>query len=274
MKFLEIEEIESKDHDTVCMTSYPRSGNTLLRAYLEKIMGLCSGSDSDITKKLNKDLMMMGLAGESLVDKRVMIIKTHYPERYGKTMHYADRAILLMRNPVDCITSLYHMVATGTHNLSMSDENINDYPQMFSEFVQQEAMVWRDFHDYWLKVKIPKYIVRFEDLVKNPEPTLMGLLAFIMNVETIEGTLIHKYLKLAVGEASPQIYKPRQGKAAGNYDKFDQVHKDFVAEYCYKHLRMFGFYETYLQHGANPVDDKKKAKVEKEIPDIDNFIAK
>ena len=37
----------------------------------------------------------------------------------------------------------------------------------------------------------------------------MGLFAFIMNVETIEGTLIQKYLKLAVGEASPQIYKPR-----------------------------------------------------------------
>ena len=35
------------------MTSYPRSGNTLLRAYLEKILGLASGSDSDISKKLN-----------------------------------------------------------------------------------------------------------------------------------------------------------------------------------------------------------------------------
>ena len=58
-------------------------------------------------------------------------------------------------------------------------------------------------------MNIPKYIVRFEDLVKNPEPTLMGLLAFIMNVETIEGTLVQKYLRLAVDEASPQIYKPR-----------------------------------------------------------------
>jgi hypothetical protein len=53
------------------MASFPRSGNTLLRAYLEKIMGLTTGSDCDIEKKLNKDLMMMGLAGEGLVDKRV-----------------------------------------------------------------------------------------------------------------------------------------------------------------------------------------------------------
>ena len=165
IKFLEIEEIESKDHNTVCMTSYPRSGNTLLRAYLEKIMGLASGSDSNIAMKLNKDLMKMGLPGESLVDKRVMVVKTHYPDCWGNKMFYADRAILLLRNPVDCITSHYHMVMTGTHNLSISDEDINDHPQMFSEFVQTEAGVWRDFHDYWLKAKIPKFIVRFEDLV-------------------------------------------------------------------------------------------------------------
>ena len=80
--FLDIENNEAEDQDTVIMASFPRSGNTLLRAYLEKIMGLTSGSDCDITKKLNKDLMLMGLAGEGLVDKRVWVVKTHYPERY------------------------------------------------------------------------------------------------------------------------------------------------------------------------------------------------
>jgi hypothetical protein len=41
------------DFDTVVMTSYPRSGNTLLRAQLERTMGIVTGSDCDITKKLN-----------------------------------------------------------------------------------------------------------------------------------------------------------------------------------------------------------------------------
>ena len=71
------------------MVSFPRSGNTLLRAYLEKIMGLASGSDCDITKKLNKELLFNGLAGEGLVDKRVWVVKTHYPERVGATKFYA-----------------------------------------------------------------------------------------------------------------------------------------------------------------------------------------
>ena len=109
------------DHDTVVLTSYPRSGNTLLRAYLEKVMGLVSGSDCDITKKLNVALMNMGLAGEGLVDKRVWVIKTHYPERYGKTKFGAERTILLCRSPLDCITSLFNMVCTGSHDCSMAD---------------------------------------------------------------------------------------------------------------------------------------------------------
>jgi hypothetical protein len=105
------------------MVSFPRSGKTLLRAYLEKIMGLTSGSDCDITKKLNKDLILMGLAGEGLVDKRVWVVKTHYPERYGKTKFYTERSILLVRNPLDCMTSLYHMVCTGSHNKSIHDND-------------------------------------------------------------------------------------------------------------------------------------------------------
>lgn len=117
-KFLN-DTVKSADKDTVLMTSFPRCGNTLLRAYLEKIMGIVTGADTDIKLKLNKDLMLRGLAGEGLTDDRVMVVKTHYPERGGNTMFYAQRAILLVRNPIDCITSHYHMVCTGTHHLSI-----------------------------------------------------------------------------------------------------------------------------------------------------------
>ena len=185
------------------MVSFPRSGNTLLRAYLEKIMGLTSGSDCDITKKLNKDLMLMGLAGEGLVDKRVWVVKTHYPERYGKTKFYAERAILLVRNPMDCITSLYNMVATGSHNRSIEDNDFNKFPKVWRDFVTQDISVWKDFHDFWLNAKIPVHIIRYEDIVQSPEPTLKSLLEFILNVETISGSKLEHFLKIAVTEASP-----------------------------------------------------------------------
>ena len=71
---------------------------------------------------------------------------------------------------------------------------------------------------------------------------MKGLLEFILNVDSIEGTLVHRYLKIAVSEASPKIYVPRQGKVAGNFNRIDQLHLDFLVEFEYKYLRMFGYY--------------------------------
>ena len=90
-----------------------------MRAYLEKITGVITGSDCDLSKKLNKELMTRGLLGEGLVDKRVWIVKTHYPERYGKSKFYSEKAILVVRNPMDAFTSLFSMVATGSHDKSI-----------------------------------------------------------------------------------------------------------------------------------------------------------
>ena len=205
------------------MASYPRSGYTLLRAYLEKIMGLTSGSDCDILKKLNKDLMLMGLAGEGLVDKRVWIVKTHYPERYGKTKFYAERVLLLVRNPLDCMTSLFNMVCTGSHNRSISDTDYEKFPRHWQEWMKQEVGVWKDFHEYWMCAsKIAIHIVRYEDIVKFPKQTLQDIVKFILNTEEIKGSNIDHYIDLAVGEASPQIYKPREGKVNGNLMKYNE----------------------------------------------------
>lgn len=112
-------EKDAPEQEAVIMASFPRSGNTLLRAYLEKIMGIATGSDCDISRKLNHDLMVMGLAGEGLVDKQVLVIKTHYPERFSKTKFNAHRVILLVRNPLDCITSFFNMMCTNSHNKSV-----------------------------------------------------------------------------------------------------------------------------------------------------------
>ena len=97
--------------------------------------GLVSGSDCDITKKLNVALMDMGLAGEGLVDKRVWFIKTHYPERYGKTKFGTERCILLVRSPLDCITSLFNMVCSGSHDLSIAESDFDKFPQQWTEFI-------------------------------------------------------------------------------------------------------------------------------------------
>lgn len=164
LNFLDGKATNDDGQDCIVMTSFPRSGNTLLRSTLEQIMGLVTGSDCDISKKLNVTLMEMGLAGEGLVDKRVWITKTHYPERYGKSKFGAERAILLVRNPLDSLASLFNMVCSGTHDLSIEDEDFVKFKDHWHEFMMQDIIIWKEFHDFWLKTRIPVHIIRYEDI--------------------------------------------------------------------------------------------------------------
>ena len=92
--------------ETVLMTSYPRSGNTMLRKLIESITGTLTGSDSHPGRAMARDLKLYGLAGEGDVGKHrgggnVWVVKTHFPEKYGWKECPAQRAILLVR-PLPC----------------------------------------------------------------------------------------------------------------------------------------------------------------------------
>jgi hypothetical protein len=47
-------------------------------------MGLLTGSDCDMDRPLNLHLFNKGFHSEGLVDKRFLIVKTHYPERWTR----------------------------------------------------------------------------------------------------------------------------------------------------------------------------------------------
>ena len=104
------------------VTSFPRSGNTLLRTYLEKIFLVLTGSDCDTKRKLNKQLLESGLRGEGETDgSKVIFVKSHFPERLGNCSFQAAKCVLVVRNVLDSILSLFHMIATSSHSDSMSE---------------------------------------------------------------------------------------------------------------------------------------------------------
>jgi hypothetical protein len=114
----------------------------MLRGYLEKIMGLCTGSDGDITLGLIDALMQQGLPGEGLVDKRVWVIKTHYPERMGRVRYGCERALLLVRSPLDAIVSLFNMDLCNSHDTSIADEDFVKFAKVWTKYVNQEIELW------------------------------------------------------------------------------------------------------------------------------------
>ena len=76
------------------------------------------------------------------------------------------------------------------------------------------------------------HIIRYEDITLQPKPTLTELIKFILNVRSIEGTKVERYIELACMEIAPEVYKPRKGKVNANMAKFKPVHLDFMYNYA------------------------------------------
>jgi len=58
------------------------------------------------------------------------------------------------------------------------------------------------------------------------------LIKFILNVESIAGTKVEKYIELACMERAPEVYKPRKGRVNNNMQKFKPIHLSFMYNYA------------------------------------------
>jgi hypothetical protein len=177
------------------LSSYPRSGNTLLRTLLERITGIVTGSDTRPDRTLSKSLSLdHDLVGEGVTNQSLTpIIKTHFPERRGYMTYNAERIILLVRNPFDAIDSYWNMCTTNTHTESVTDEIYTKYAEKFRNLANYEFGTWLRFHTHWLTTTStqfsppehlgqPVLIVRFEDLIQHMEETMQDILKFITGV--------------------------------------------------------------------------------------------
>jgi hypothetical protein len=75
-----------------------------------------------------------------------------------------------------------------------------------------------------------------------------------LNVEDIGGTKIEEYLNIAVSEASPQIYKPREGLVNGNMNKFSYEQLQFVFEYAFDMIKKFNYYDLFINAGIKDTE--------------------
>ncbi len=204
-----LSEDDYRRNDRVALASYPRSGNSLLRSLLEKLYGVTTGSDADPKRTLNQQLVDMGMVGEGVVDERVWIVKTHFPERMGKVKFNAKRAIVLVRNPFDCIVSYFNMVITQSHTHSLVEEEYQKYGDIWDAFVYEETQVWKAFYEQWALVQAPTLFVRYEDIVLQREKSLTMIAEFLSGMP-LPGELVEKIKELSsLDSEHAGVYGPR-----------------------------------------------------------------
>jgi hypothetical protein len=159
--------IPKKQYDPTCVltaiTSYPGSGNTLARQLIEALTGIWTGSIYG-----DPSLLKAGFTGEN-TQQNVVAVKTHGPWA-GQATTDADRAIVLMRNPISSIPSWYNWLYGHSHGnqhgLQAPETEWNKYRQ--HNFDEQLNM-WLGHLRFWAKRITPStgLIVPFEALVAD-----------------------------------------------------------------------------------------------------------
>jgi hypothetical protein len=98
------------------------------------------------------------------------LIKTHFPYIYPHTYPLSgSTAIVLARNPLDMIVSLFMMSLTLTHSKSCSNDFTKEFAEEWNWAVTQYMNLWNEFYKYWIDLAknktLPVIFIRFEDLL-------------------------------------------------------------------------------------------------------------
>jgi len=226
------------------LASYPRSGNSLMRTMYEHTTLRVTGSD------MQGGLAKHDLVGEMAVGANmVQFVKTHFPERQGGAPFQASRVVLLVRNPFDAMESFFNLMMTGTHTKTITPEVREKTKKQFEEYVLKEIRVWKRFHNFWMSQDIPLLLIRYEDLIREPDKVMARVLQFVLEIQRM-GTFFSERIDRCIKEQQEiermGSYKPRSGgigKSLAKYSpellktlKADENLKVIMAHLGYKDL--------------------------------------
>lgn len=197
---------ESNSNNRIGFTSYPRSGNSFLRRYVEQVTGISTGSSISI--HTSSSLQIMGLKGEGVVNDRIWVAKSHHPFNIKKSeMLPCNKTFICVRNPLDVFPSFASLCNTLSHGNKTEFEFDRDYPEYWDWFVRKQSDQFKKFFEILLRHctkenRCPIYIVRYEDLVTAPKETLMGLMSYILEVKDLSGTNVERRIDEVVAKGS------------------------------------------------------------------------
>ena len=132
-----------------------------------------------------------------------------------------------MRNPIDNFISYINLATTGMHSMTPNYKAHEKYPEDWDMIIR---IVAQNYHKYITDERkrisqyVPTLYLRFEDLLTDSEKTLSEMFCFLLNVTSIEGTVIeHRIKEMAAkgGASQASVYSL---KKADNSKFFESAH--------------------------------------------------
>lgn len=182
--------------DLIAFTSFPRSGNSMVRKHLQDITGIYTGDHTTPTFTCDLQLELNGLAGLGLADHRAWIIKSHTPMNHNFEDFVVNKMICCIRNPYDTIMSRLSFACSWAHSKRIMCEDTQKNMDYIIDYGYKSIDYWVKFHDWWIveakKMNIPVYFFRYEDVIKKPEETYTGIFEFILGHKIADDSVLKK----------------------------------------------------------------------------------
>ncbi len=195
----------------IWLASYPKSGNTWLRAFLHNLLrdpkeGYDINKMTDFTMGDSAVIWYTPLVGRAPGDWTFeevakvrrkaheamtqaypdsVFVKTHnalVADAYGPliTLELTAGAIYILRNPLDvAISYSHHLGKTIDHVIDVLNGRNSGTPNT-PKNVYQHLRTWSEHVQSWTQHPHPGlHVIRYEDMLEQPEPTFRGVTAFL-----------------------------------------------------------------------------------------------
>jgi len=202
----------------IWLASYPKSGNTWVRSIISTLLYSNDGNfNFELIKKVsqfpekkyfkefiddfgnfNKIKESWILAQDTInLDNQIKILKTHQGKyNVGKDSFTNDRntlaTIYIVRDPrtlVSSISNHYTLTLDEAFNFLMTPQIIGNNKKWEDKETGMKCLLgkWNDHYRSWTRDKSNLLLIKYEDLIKNPENELEKIINFLkkyLNVKT------------------------------------------------------------------------------------------
>ena len=230
----------------IWIASYPKSGNTWVRSFLTAYY-FCENGVFDINKlSMIEDYPNKQFFRETVkqgeihkhwdssqkdicAKKKAKFLKTHNSliTAFGNDFtkpKYTLGVIYVIRDPRNVISSVKNHNDLETYEKALSfmqDENkvLEDYPHLKNYAKTNIVNSWRINYQSWISNKFfQKLIIRYEDMVKNPQETFKKLIVFVNTLVRLKDEIDPKKLDNAIETTSFKSLQDieKQGKFGEN----------------------------------------------------------
>ena len=198
---------------------------------------------------LTFQLQQLGALGEehSGDDGSCWITKTHFPMESFEIKFHANKMIVIARNPIDVVPSMMQLVNMLSHSLKQKESFKDDLPEFWNAAVPLAVGNMKKNQKLLLKITetIPTYFIRFEDIRTDAVPVMLECMKFILDVDSIEGTIVEKRVleKCSKGNAPKSTYKMKSTSTSlsRNIGEYTDEQIDHMKVELREFLHFFGY---------------------------------